>query len=53
MTDCREKEQQGIPDLPGGGRYVELEFAAIGDRKLRSQLRNIFNLERQARLFCV
>lgn len=45
----REKESSGLPDLPNSGRLVELEYAVIEDRKVRSQLRNVSAIEQQAR----
>ena len=40
-----------LPLLPAApaGKYMELEFATLGDKKLRSQLRNAAELELQAR----
>lgn len=44
----REKESGGVLDVPGGAaRLIELEYAAVEDRKLRSQLRNVSQLELQ------
>ncbi len=43
----REKEAQGVPDLPGGARLIEVELAAVGDRKLRGALRDATAAERQ------
>lgn len=43
----REKENGGALDIPGNGRLIELEYAEVGDRKLRSQLRNVSGLELQ------
>jgi len=43
----REKESQGVPDLPGGARLIELELASVGDRKLRGSLRDASAAERQ------
>jgi rhodanese-related sulfurtransferase len=45
IRTAREKEQQGIPDLPNSGKLVELEFAAIEDRKVRGLLRDLGKLE--------
>lgn len=45
IRTAREKEATGIPDLPNSGKLVELEFAAIEDRKIRGQLRNLGALE--------
>lgn len=45
IRTAREKEQAGIPDLPNSGKLVELEYAAIEDRRIRGQLRNISELE--------
>ena len=45
----REKESSGLPDLPTPGRLVELEYAVIEDRKVRSMLRNVSAIEQQAR----
>ncbi len=42
----REKESGGIPDIPTPGRLVELEYAAISDRKMRGQLRNPGEIEK-------
>ena len=43
----REKESSGVPDLPNSGRLVELEYASINDRKIRGQLRNPADIEKQ------
>jgi hypothetical protein len=43
------QESAGSPDLPNAGRLIELEYATMDDRKLRSQLRNVSALELQAR----
>ena len=43
----REKEGSGVPDLPNSGRLVELEYASINDRKIRGQLRNPADIEKQ------
>ncbi|KAK9846572.1 hypothetical protein WJX81_006817 [Elliptochloris bilobata] len=43
----REKEAGGLPDLPNSGRLVELEYAVIEDRKVRSLLRNVSAIEQQ------
>lgn len=45
IRTAREKEQTGIPDLPNSGKLIELEYASIDDRKVRSQLRDISKLE--------
>ncbi|KAH7616534.1 putative Calcium sensing receptor, chloroplastic [Nannochloris sp. 'desiccata'] len=45
IRTAREKEQQGLPDVPNSGKLVELEFATIEDRKVRGQLRDIGKLE--------
>ena len=42
------QESTGSPDLPNSGRLIELEYATMDDRKLRSQLRNVSSLELQA-----
>lgn len=47
----REKEASGIPDIPTPGRLVELEYAAISDRRMRSQLRNPGEIEKTVRPF--
>ena len=47
---CRarnEKEYSGVPDLPKRDRLIELEFATVNDRKVRGQLRNVDNIEKQ------
>ena len=41
------QESTGSPDLPNSGRLIELEYATMDDRKLRSQLRNVSALELQ------
>ena len=41
------QEAAGSPDLPNAGRLIELEYATMDDRKLRSQLRNVSALELQ------
>ena len=43
----REKESQGVLDLPGGARLIEVELASVGDRKLRGALRDASAAERQ------
>ena len=45
----RDKGNSGVPDLPFGGRVLDCEYASIADRRLRGQLRNPGNIERQAR----
>lgn len=45
IRTAREKEQQGLPDLPNSSKLVELDFAAIEDKKTRGLLRNIGKLE--------
>ena len=35
-----------MPDIPTPGRLVELEYAAISDRKMRGQLRNPADIEK-------
>ena len=45
VRSSREKEGQGIPDLPNQSKVIELEFAMIEDRKVRNQLRDISKLE--------
>lgn len=47
LRSDREKENGGALDIPGGGRLIELEYASVADRKLRSQLRNVSDLELQ------
>lgn len=37
----------GVPDLPSANQLVELEFASIGDKKLRGQLRSADQIEMQ------
>lgn len=44
IRSVREKEA-GTPDIPNAGKLVELEYAAIEDRKVRSQLRSATDLE--------
>ena len=44
----REKGTSGVPDIPNSGRLVSVEYASIADRKLRGQLRNAGDIERQA-----
>jgi rhodanese-related sulfurtransferase len=44
----REKEAAGVPDVGNAGRVVELEFAAIADRRVRGQLRDAAGLEARA-----
>jgi rhodanese-related sulfurtransferase len=43
----REKETGGVPDLPSNNRLLEVEYAQIEDRKIRSQLRDASGIERQ------
>lgn len=45
VRSSRDKEAQGIPDLPNSGKEIELEFAIIEDRKIRGQIRDIGKLE--------
>ena len=45
----KEKETSGIPDIPNSGRLIELEYAAISDRKIRSQLRDPNSIEKTVR----
>lgn len=45
IRSLREKEAGGSPDLPNASRLIELEYASIEDRKVRSQLRNAPELE--------
>lgn len=42
IRTAKEKDSQGMPDVPGGAasRLVEVEFAYTDDRALRTQLRN-------------
>jgi hypothetical protein len=44
-----EKEASGLPDAPSSasGKLLEVEYAAIGDRKLRGQLRDAGGIEAQ------
>ena len=44
----REKGNAGVPDIPSSGRLVSVEYASIGDRRLRGQLRNASEIEKQA-----
>ena len=39
-----------MPDIPTPGRLVELEYAAISDRKMRGQLRNPGDIEKTVSL---
>lgn len=46
VRSARDKESQGIPDVPNSGsKLVELEYAIIEDRLVRGQLRNLGALE--------
>ena len=56
LVDLRtalEKEGAGLPDLPsgglggGGGRYLEVEYAGLEDRRLRGALRDPAAVERR------
>jgi len=53
IRSAREKEAAGLPDLPsgglagGGGRYLEVELAAVEDRRLRGALRDAVAVERR------
>ena len=53
IRSAREKESAGLPDLPsgglggGGGRYLEVEFAGLEDRRLRGALRDAAAVERR------
>ncbi|KAI3428061.1 hypothetical protein D9Q98_006445 [Chlorella vulgaris] len=44
IRSLRDKEA-GAPDLPNASKLVELEYAAINDRRVRGQLRNATDLE--------
>ena len=46
------QESSGSPDIPASQRLIELEYASMEDRRLRSQLRNVSELELQACQFC-
>ena len=52
IRSSREKENAGVPDLPFGGRLVDVEYAAISDRRLRGQLRQVSDIERQVGWCC-
>lgn len=45
IRSAREKESAGLPDLPNNGKLVELEYASVADRRVRSQLRNAGDIE--------
>lgn len=45
IRTTREKESAGLPDLPNNGKLVELEYASVADRRVRSQLRNASDIE--------
>ena len=47
MGTRREKGNAGVPDIPNSGRLVSVEYASITDRKLRGQLRNAGDIEKQ------
>lgn len=49
IRSIREKEASGVPDVPGAasGKVLEVEFAALEDKKLRSQLKNPQDIEAQ------
>ena len=42
-----EKDSAGIPDLPSGGKLIEVQFADIGDRRVRGQLKDPSAIERK------
>ncbi|GIL47528.1 hypothetical protein Vafri_4328, partial [Volvox africanus] len=46
---AREKEASGVPDVPGAAssKVLEVEFAALEDKKLRSQLKDPSFIEAQ------
>ncbi|EFN57939.1 hypothetical protein CHLNCDRAFT_142036 [Chlorella variabilis] len=46
IRSLRDKEA-GAPDIPNASKLVELEYAAIEDRRVRNQLRNAGDLEVQ------
>ncbi|KAI7844128.1 hypothetical protein COHA_002266 [Chlorella ohadii] len=45
IRSAREKEAGGMPDIPNTSKLIELEYAGIEDRKVRSQLRSATDLE--------
>ncbi|GLC44066.1 hypothetical protein PLESTB_000933000 [Pleodorina starrii] len=49
IRPTREKEASGVPDVPGAAasKILEVEFAALEDKKLRSQLKNPQDIEAQ------
>ncbi|KAG2494454.1 hypothetical protein HYH03_007506 [Edaphochlamys debaryana] len=49
IRPAREKEASGVPDVPGAAasKLLEVEFAALEDKKLRSQLKDPNFIEAQ------
>ncbi|GFR43580.1 hypothetical protein Agub_g4677 [Astrephomene gubernaculifera] len=49
IRPAREKEASGVPDVPGAAanKVLEVEFAALEDKKLRSQLKDPGYIESQ------
>eukprot|EP01024_Parvocaulis_polyphysoides_P066918 TRINITY_DN790_c0_g1_i4.p1 TRINITY_DN790_c0_g1~~TRINITY_DN790_c0_g1_i4.p1 ORF type:complete len:391 (-),score=83.68 TRINITY_DN790_c0_g1_i4:221-1393(-) len=49
VRTLREKEQSGVPDVPGSasGRFIEVPFATTEDRRVRGLLRNADGVEKQ------
>ncbi|PNH01519.1 Calcium sensing receptor, chloroplastic [Tetrabaena socialis] len=49
IRPAREKEASGVPDVPGASasKVLEVEFAALEDKKLRSQLKDPSFIEAQ------
>ena len=36
-----------MPDIPNSGRLISVEYASVTDRKLRGNLRNVSDIEKQ------
>eukprot|EP00891_Asterochloris_glomerata_P003777 jgi/Astpho2/3777/Aster-08335 len=47
IRTASEKDSAGVPDLPSGGKLIEVQFADIGDRRVRGQLKDPSAIERK------
>ncbi len=50
IRTASEKDSAGVPDLPSGGKLIEVQFADIGDRRVRGQLKDPSAIERKVGL---
>ena len=46
IRSAADKEAAGVPSLPAGARVVDVELAAVADRRLRASLRDVGAVER-------